>query len=206
MNKEYTWEIKFQSTPNLKRKCNRCECDRFYCSNKFRINAQKRNIDVWLIYRCMECDSTYNLTILSRTKPELIEKELLENFSSNNEELAWKYAFSLETIRRNNAEFDYDSIEYEILHDNISIKDLLAVNTDLISFKIQTRFEVGLKLSAVIRTCLGLSASQFKRMVETKVIFMPESYPLKKHKVINGDIILIDKEKLQSMYENPVCW
>ena len=42
------------------------------------MNAQKRNIDVWLIYRCVECDSTYNLTILSRTKPELIKKDLEE--------------------------------------------------------------------------------------------------------------------------------
>ncbi|MCD8268591.1 MAG: DUF1062 domain-containing protein [Parabacteroides sp.] len=38
------------------------------------MNSQKRNLDVWLIYRCLECDSTYNLTILSRTKPKLIKK------------------------------------------------------------------------------------------------------------------------------------
>lgn len=200
MNKEYTWEIIPKNTPNLKRKCNRCDCNSFYCSNKFRVNAQKRNLDVWLIYRCLECDSTYNLTILSRTKPESIDKDLFKKFAENDEETAWKYAFSPEIVRRNHIEFDYDSIEYEILHDNLSIKDILASEDEFIKFQIQTYFECGLKLSSVIRTCLGLSANQFNKMAEAKVIFMAEGYPLKKHKVRNGDIVLIDKEKLRNLY------
>lgn len=200
MSKEYTWAISPKNTPNLKRKCNRCDCNSFYCSNKFRINAQKKNLDVWLIYRCLECDSTYNLTILSRTKPESIDKDLFKKFAENDEETAWKYAFSLETIRRNNTEFDYDSIEYEVLHDNLSIKDILASEDKFIKFQIQTCFEFGLKLSSVIRNCLGLSANQFNKMAEAKVIFMTQGYPLKKHKVKNGDIVLIDKEKLRNLY------
>ena len=95
MRTEYIWEIKVKNTPTLKRKCNHCNSNRFYCSNKFRMNAQKRNIDVWLIYRCVECDSTYNLTILSRTKPELIKKDLFSKFSENDEKLSWEYAFLL---------------------------------------------------------------------------------------------------------------
>ena len=99
MRTEYIWEIKVKNTPTLKRKCNHCNSNRFYCSNKFRMNAQKRNIDVWLIYRCVECDSTYNLTILSRTKPELIKKDLFSKFSENDEKLSWEYAFSSEIGR-----------------------------------------------------------------------------------------------------------
>lgn len=200
MNKEYIWKIEVRNTPHLKRKCSRCNCERFYCSNKFRVNAQKKNIDVWLIYRCLECDSTYNLTILSRTKPELIDKDLLEKFFENNEETAWKYAFSAETVQRNGNQFDSDSIEYDILHENVSIDDLLAADSEIVKFEIQTCYEFGLKLSTVIRTCLGLSASQFNRMIEEKVIFTPECYPLKKHKVKNGDVVLIDRRKLQKMY------
>lgn len=88
MKTEYIWKIKVNNTPALKRKCNRCDCNSFYCSNKFRMNAQKRNLDVWLIYRCAACDSTYNLTILSRTKPERIDKELFRKFLENDENLA----------------------------------------------------------------------------------------------------------------------
>ncbi|WP_289006504.1 DUF1062 domain-containing protein [uncultured Parabacteroides sp.] len=193
METEYIWEIKPKNTPALKRKCNHCNCDRFYCSNKFRMNAQKRNIDVWLIYRCVECDSTYNLTILSRTKPEQIKKELFRKFSENDEELAWEYAFSSETGRKNSVELDYSSVEYEILHDDISINDILNADDKFVTFKIQTRFEFGLKLSSVIRICLGLSANQLNRLIEAKAIFSPEGYSLKKHKVKDGDVVLVNK-------------
>jgi len=42
MRKEYIWEIKAHNTPLLKRSCSHCDSDRFYCSEKFRMNAQKK--------------------------------------------------------------------------------------------------------------------------------------------------------------------
>lgn len=201
MEKEYIWEIKVKNTPTLKRKCNHCNCTRFYCSNKFRMNAQKKNIDVWLIYRCVECDSTYNLTILSRTKPELIKKDLFLKFSGNDEITAWKYAFSSEIAGKNNVKPDYSSVAYEIQHGNISIDKLLNSNQELTTFKIQTPFEFGLKLSSVIRQCLGLSASLLDRMIEAKVIITSGNYPIKKHKVRNGDTIQISRKKLSDLLQ-----
>ena len=197
MRTEYIWEIKVKNTPVLKRKCNRCSSNRFYCSNKFRMNAQKRNIDVWLIYRCVECDSTYNLSILSRIKPELIKKDLFLKFSENDENLAWEYAFSSETAWKNGVELDYSSVEYEIQHDNISVNDILNAEDDIVAFKIQTHFEFGLKLSSVIRHCLRLSANRLDQVIKAEAIFTPEGYPIKKHRVKNGDIILVSKEKLK---------
>ena len=72
METTITWEVKVNNTPLLIKKCSHCDSDRFYCSDKFRMNAQKKNIDVWLIYRCVKCDNTCNLTLLSRSKPDLI--------------------------------------------------------------------------------------------------------------------------------------
>lgn len=197
MEKEYIWEIKVKNTPALKRKCNHCDSNRFYCSDKFRMNAQKRNIDVWLIYRCIECDSTYNLTILSRTKPEQINKELFQQFTMNDNALAWEYAFSSETGRKNSVELDYSSVEYEILHDKISIQDILSCAHEIITFRIYTSFEFRLKLAAVIRYCLGLSASQFNHLIEANAIFMPGGNQIMKHKVRHGDVVQIRKEVLQ---------
>ncbi|MDR2036336.1 MAG: DUF1062 domain-containing protein [Bacteroidales bacterium] len=201
MKKEYIWEINVKNTPLLKRKCNHCNGDRFYCSNKFRMNSQKRNIDIWLIYRCTKCDSTYNLTILSRTKPEAIKKDLFLKFSENDEATAWEYAFSSETVRKNNVELDDHSVEYEIAYDNISINDILNVEDKAIAFKIKANYKFGLKLSSVIKTCLGISTNQFNRMIETDEIYVLQGYSLKKHKVRDGDIVWINKEKLQSIYK-----
>lgn len=199
MGTEYIWEIKVENTPFIKRKCNRCNSDRFYCSDKFRVNAQKRNLDVWLIYRCAECDSTYNLTVLSRTKPESIKEDLFGKFSANDEDLAWEYAFSSETGRKNGVEFDYASVRYEVLHDDVSIENILEGDAETVAFRIRTRFDFGLRLSALIRSCFGLSAGFFDRMVEAEAIFTPQGDSLKKHKVRNGDIVLVSRERLQNL-------
>lgn len=164
------------------------------------MNAQKRNIDVWLIYKCAACDSTYNLTILSRTKPERIEKELFVKFSENDEDLSRRYAFSAETGRKNEAELDYSSVEYEIRHDNISVNDILNAEEEIVAFKIRAPFEFGLKLSAVVRHCFGLSANLFRQLTEAEAIFTLQGYPLKKHKVKDGDIVVVSKEKLQYFF------
>ena len=199
MRKEYIWEIKARNTPLLKRKCNHCDSDRFYCSDKFRMNAQKKHIDIWLIYRCKKCDNTYNMTIFSRTKPELINKDLFNKFSKNNAEIAWEYAFSHEISRKNNVELDFSSVEYDIRFDNISVEDILNFNGEIVTFKIKYPFDFSLKLSSVIRKCLNLSANKLNKLIEAKVITIQEEQLQKKHKVKNDYIVQVNSEKLKSI-------
>ena len=200
MRKEYIWEVVARNTPLLKRKCNHCGSNRFYCSEKFRMNAQKKNIDIWLIYRCIKCDNTFNMTIFSRTKTELIDKDFFNKFSENDTELAWEYAFSLETSRKNNAELDFGSVEYDILYDNISVEDILNFDCDIVTFKIKYPFDFSLKLSSLIRICLKLSANKLNKLIEAKVISIQEKHLQKKHKVKNKDIVQVNKKKLRSIY------
>ena len=134
-----------KNTPLLIKKCSHCESDRFYCSDKFRMNAQKKNIDVWLIYRCVKCDNTCNITLLSRTKPDLIDKKLFHSFSMNDREVAWQYAFSAGMASKNKLQIDYDSVEYEVIS-NISFEDIMNMNNEIISIWIECDLELNLKL------------------------------------------------------------
>ena len=199
MRKEFIWEVKAKNTPLLKRKCNHCDSNRFYCSEKFRMNAHKRNIDIWLIYRCIKCDNTYNMTIFSRTKLELINKDLFKKFSENNTEIAWEYAFSYETSRRNNVELDFGSVEYDIQYDNISVEDILNFDSNIVTFRIKYPFNFSLKVSCIIRICLNLSANELNKLIEAKVIYIQEKHLQKKHKVKNEDIVQINREKLRNV-------
>ena len=188
-------EVKVNNTPLLIKKCSHCDSDRFYCSDKFRMNAQKKNIDVWLIYRCVKCDNTCNLTLLSRSKPDLIDKTLFHSFSMNDKDTAWKYAFSTEMERKNNLRLDYDSVEYEVIP-NTSLEDLLNLSNEVIKIHIKCKFEFDLKLSSLIRRCFSLSANQVKRMFEDGIITITSNKPPQKHKVKDGDMILIQREGL----------
>ena len=203
METTITWEVKVNNTPLLIKKCSHCDSDRFYCSDKFRMNAQKKNIDVWLIYRCVKCDNTCNLTLLSRSKPDLIDKTLFHSFSMNDKDTAWKYAFSTEMERKNNLRLDYGSIEYEIIP-NTSLEDLLNLSNEVIKIHIKCEFEFDLKLSSLIRRRFSLSANQVKRMFEDGIITISGNKPPQKHKVKNGDMILIQREGLSKSINHSI--
>ena len=203
METTITWEVKVNNTPLLIKKCSHCDSDRFYCSDKFRMNAQKKNIDVWLIYRCVKCDNTCNLTLLSRSKPDLIDKTLFHSFSMNDKDTAWKYAFSTEMERKNNLRLDYGSIEYEIIP-NTSLEDLLNLSNEVIKIHIKCEFEFDLKLSSLIRRRFSLSANQVKRMFEDGIITISSNKPPQKHKVKDGDMILIQREGLSKSINHSI--
>ena len=148
-----------KNTPLLIKKCSHCESDRFYCSDKFRMNAQKKNIDVWLIYRCVKCDNTCNITLLSRTKPDLIDKKLFHSFSMNDREVAWQYAFSAGMASKNKLQIDYDSVEYEVIS-NISFEDIMNMNNAIISILIECDFELNLKLLSLIKFINNVALSR----------------------------------------------
>ena len=203
METTITWEVKVKNTPLLIKKCSHCDSDRFYCSDKFRMNAQKKNIDVWLIYRCVKCDNTCNLTLLSRSKPDLIDKTLFRSFSMNDKDTAWKYAFSTEMERKNNLRLDYGSVEYEVIP-NTSLEDLLNLSNEVIKIHIKCEFEFDLKLSSLIRRCFSLSANQVKRMFEDGIITITSNKPPQKHKVKDGDMILIQREGLSKSINHSI--
>ncbi|MCS4304044.1 DUF1062 domain-containing protein [Chryseobacterium sp. BIGb0232] len=199
MSIEYTWVIKAKNTPLFKKKCNHCDSERFHCSDKFRLNAQKKNIDIWLIYRCVKCHHRYNMTVFSRIRTESISKEKFNQLSENDVNLVWEYAFSHETRRKNNAEADLYSVEYEIQFDEVSVEEITSCEDEMLSFTIKYPFEFNLRLSTVIRTCLNLSSGKLNQLIDAEAILVHERPLQKKHKVKNGDVIRIHKDKLKTI-------
>lgn len=200
--KNFTWEVRPTSTPLFKRKCSKCRSSNlYYCSNKFRLNSQKKSIDVWLIYRCVKCDNTCNMTILSRTKPELINKELFQKFSMNDENTAWQYAFDPETIRKNSMELDYSNIEYEIIHEDIMLEDISNMEEELIEFEIKANINLNLKLTSVIRRCFTISLNQLEKLLSADVITILPLGSVNKCKVKDGIVVTVHRARLKAYFE-----
>jgi hypothetical protein len=138
------------------------------------------------------------MTILSRTKPGLIDKDLFQKFNDNDEETAWKYVFDADTIRRNRMEFDYSNVEYDIIHDPVTLQEICNMEADLIEFEIRSRFNLDLKLTHVIRKCFDISLNRLEEMLSAGVIVVLPECAVRKCKVKNGITLTVPIEKLKA--------
>ena len=93
------WSIKPASLPHLQRHCRRCDTPRwFVCTKKFRINAQQRLIDIWLVYRCETCDARWNLPIHRRRRVGSLNSEQLAAYTNNEERMIRLHAMDVRTL------------------------------------------------------------------------------------------------------------
>jgi hypothetical protein len=90
------WILRGAHTPRVPRRCPRCDVTRdFVSSDRFRLNAQKRRVDVFLVYRCPSCDFTWNATVGERATPEDIGAVRYPLYQENDPATAWRCAFAV---------------------------------------------------------------------------------------------------------------
>jgi hypothetical protein len=88
------WRLRPLQRPRLERYCPGCGVIReLHCSGKFRINAQKKALDVWLKYRCERCDSAWKAPIFERRPIAQMDPALLDAFERDEPTLVDRYAF-----------------------------------------------------------------------------------------------------------------
>ncbi len=141
------------------RNCPKCgSVQKFVCSGNFRVNANGRNIDVWLIYKCQICDCTWNMTVLSRVKPEQIEQALYTAFAENDPETAFRYAFDKVLLSKNHAVIDCSEPGYTL--EKQTIDD--GKNT----VELTCEYDLGLRLDKVISEGLSISRTRAKSLLQ----------------------------------------
>jgi hypothetical protein len=179
------WDIQYLSLPSAIKYCKKCgKKTEHVCSKLFRVNAQRKYLDIWLIYKCSNCDSTWNMTIYSRINPKSIAPEMLEGFHSNSGELVKKYAMDTELIHKNGAEAGLP--KYKILGSAIDF----TVPTELHIKSYPSR----LKVSALLRGKLNLSQNVFEQMITSGSIRSTSGLDLKKCRLQTEVVLIIESQ------------
>lgn len=158
--KKIVWDIQCISPPSAVRHCKKCgKKTEFTSSGQFRVNAQRKYLDIWLIYKCEQCDSTWNLTIYSRINPNQISRGLLERFHSNDVVLSEEYAMDIELLRRNGAEVRFPM--YKILGEDFEV-------FETVELQIRSNHYFPVKVSAILKSKLQLSQRGILSLIESK--------------------------------------
>jgi len=122
------------------------------------VNAQKKTLDVWLIYKCEVCDATWNMEILSRVSPRAIEGELYEGFLKNDAELAKRYASDTSVLTKNRVEADFDALPFTVDGEMPHGKE---------EAEIVLTCDFGARLDKLLAQKLCLSRSAMQKLMET---------------------------------------
>lgn len=156
-----------QNTPTLIKQCSKCnKKSEFYCSEKFRVNANQSRVDIWLIYKCHKCDSTWNLAIKKGIKPRELPAALFNMFIANDKSLAWQYAFDRHFLRQNSCVVDYTNVEYTV--------EVCESHDETVLAHIQSPFCFDLKLVKFLAKVLCTTVGQIKKLVENGTIYHPD--------------------------------
>lgn len=90
---EVVWYVRPLAAPRVLRHCTACATIRAFAPcDAFRVNAQQRRLDVWLLYRCGVCEHTWQRSVLRRVSRDALAPELLERFLRNDPATAWQMA------------------------------------------------------------------------------------------------------------------
>ncbi|MFF3469055.1 DUF1062 domain-containing protein [Streptomyces sp. NPDC001984] len=95
--------------PSVLRRCHTCASERFRPNGKFRVNANHKLIDAWLLALCTACGETTKLTVLERTHVRSVRPELLDRLHANDPGLAAELLQDPVVQRRNRIALDWDN-------------------------------------------------------------------------------------------------
>jgi hypothetical protein len=102
------WVVMPTCLPLVLRRCHTCASGRFRTSGKFRVNANHKLIDAWLLALCTDCGDTSKLTVLERMNVRSVRPELLDRMHDNDPDLAAEVLQDPVVRRRNHIALDWE--------------------------------------------------------------------------------------------------
>lgn len=141
--------------------CAKCGAkSHFINTNSFRVNANGNKLDVWLIYQCIKCKHTYNMTIYERISRTELKKDEYDKLLANDSLLALYYGNRKELFTKNKAEIDYDNVKYQIKNITDSSVSCSTV------MEIRNPYGIKVRSDKILSEILQLPRNTIKQMIK----------------------------------------
>lgn len=159
----------------------------YRCSDKFRVNANGKRIDVWLIYRCVDCDNSWNFGIFERCNRRDIEPALLAALESNDPALARRHAFDVVTLRSRVGrveEFSDVAVHKQMIYEG---------SATALELRLALEMPTSLRLDWLLAGELGISRSRLQALEEKRLLVVtPDGAKALRKPARHGTTVRID--------------
>ena len=186
------WRIRPLELPRPWRYCASCATARaFVCSERFRVNANKKSLDVWLNYRCAACEDVWKFPLFERRTVNEIGP-LLDAFAQHDPALVWKYAFDVARLRPHVIKVDTD-VRIEVERTGLACAAGLPQH---FCIRFEVPFPCDIRLDRLLAGELGISRSALERSVS------PEDRDALRRRVRDGQVYMLSKNDLTADKQN----
>lgn len=153
------WLVRPHAFPTIRRRCRTCPSTEFETQGRFRVNANHKVLDVWLLALCARCGETVKLTVLERVRVRSIDPAMLSRFHANDAALAARWLADPRVAQRNDIALDWsDAWRLETEPVDLPKADILDVG-------VRFARPIPLRLTAVIARGLEMSGSEVARHI-----------------------------------------
>ena len=168
---DYCKTIEYRITPTkaytIIRNCSGCGRKEHYVSTgNFRVNANGRQLDVWLVYQCEKCKHTYNLPIYERVSPEKIEDAQYQAFLGNDADTALQFGTDRNLFLKNRAEIDIERLECMIEKLNDDCAKHEGVENLEIQIIIHNPYMLPIRTDRLLPEILQMSRSKIRQLIK----------------------------------------
>lgn len=165
------WVIRELGLPTVVKTCVACRTTRHHPTGRFRVNANGKIADVWLLLGCEACGRTSKLPVHERVRVKAIERERRMKFELNDPAAVRELV--LDPAMADRAEFRLDWAGTWELETDLPFYRLDG--EDAASLEVVVRFElpVPVRIEKLVMAGFGLSRSAVRDMVDSGRIRLP---------------------------------
>jgi len=153
------WLVLPTDRPLIRRRCRTCASTRYRTQGRFRVNANHKLLDVWLLARCVQCDDTVKLTVLERVPVRSIEPAMLDGFHGNSAALAANLLTDPQLAHRNDVTLDWTDA-WTLQRDPAELP-----KADILDVSVHFAQRIPIRPTALIATGLQLSRAEVTRCI-----------------------------------------
>jgi hypothetical protein len=163
------WAVRASGLPAIVKPCMDCSGTRHLPSGKFRVNANGKLLDVWLLLCCTACGLTSKVPVHERAPVQSLERARRLAYETNDPAMVRELTMSAALAARNGYRLDWTGT-WELESDSPSYSpDVSAPLTVLVSFELPAPVRV----ERLLMLGLGRSRAEVRRMVADGRIRLP---------------------------------
>lgn len=169
------WVIRELGLPAIVKPCTTCRSTRHHPTGKFRVNANGKLLDVWLLARCDLCDGTSKIPIHERIHVRALESSRYLMYQDNDFDAVRELAMSASLASRAKYRLDWSGtwrLETDAPFD--AVRDLAPI-TVLVRFELPAPIRV----EKILMRGFGLSRARLRTMVAEGWMLLPTAVDAK---------------------------